>query len=332
MKKNYLFLAAAATMFTACVQNDLVSEIPQETPQAIGFETFANKQTRAITGTNATKLEKFHDNFGVWAYKTPTGSTESTVMDNFKVTYDDATVTDWKYAGVNGQQLKYWDKTATYEFFAYAPYHASNVSIDSDDIQIKEGTYAANENLQTVLSQTQNENTFTGEGESATKSTDWMVAAKITKDGSNKTTVEEVFSHTMSKLTVILKSTVANTKINSVSVNNVYGKGSYENKQWIASGVTTSITGATGNMENDNKGYYTMEYLLIPSTKAPTFSINYTVNGDTYEQKNVYIYGIDKFAANTSYTLTVTIDLAAIQFSAENNDWTPDDNGNTTID
>ena len=58
MKKNYLFLAAAATMFTACVQSDLVSEIPEAAPQAIDFDAFANKTTRGFRVIERGDIEK----------------------------------------------------------------------------------------------------------------------------------------------------------------------------------------------------------------------------------------------------------------------------------
>ena len=54
MKKNYFLLAATTMMLAACAQTDVVNEIAvEETPQAIGFETFANKQTRADDASTA---------------------------------------------------------------------------------------------------------------------------------------------------------------------------------------------------------------------------------------------------------------------------------------
>ena len=50
MKMNYFMLAATAALFAACAETDLVNEIAvEETPQAIGFETFADKVTLAVT-------------------------------------------------------------------------------------------------------------------------------------------------------------------------------------------------------------------------------------------------------------------------------------------
>mgnify|MGYP003293797735 CR=1 FL=1 len=81
MKKNYFMLALASMMMAACANNDLVDEgvVKEEVPQAIGFETFSNKISRQVA--DATKLDSYHDAFGVWAYKTV--GTEKTVMENY---------------------------------------------------------------------------------------------------------------------------------------------------------------------------------------------------------------------------------------------------------
>ena len=343
MKKQYFMIAAAATLFAACAETDVINDIIEESaPQAIGFETFADKITRQVS--NATDLNSYHGAFGVWAYKS-TNSREA-VMPNYQVRYKvDGDNLTWEYAGVNDQTIKYWDKNADYEFYAYAPYNATNVnsSINARTITIKEGEYAANENLQskivdameTGLSTTLNSKKFSGVGDnSSTASTDWMIANVVSKPiESNDTktygTVEEVFTHTMSKLVVKLKSTVANTVINSVSVNDVHGTGSYDGREWsTGENQAKSILGATGTIINAGTHYYTMEYLLIPSNTPPTFSVNYTISGDTYNVEEVAITNITSFKANTKYELTVTIDLNAIQFNATASDFsTPGGDG-----
>lgn len=368
MKKNYVMLAFATLMMAACANNDLVDEVvKEEVPQAIGFETFSNKISRQVTA--ATALNSYHDAFGVWAYKT-VGNLTPTVMDNYKVKYtetettttDDSgttttTTTDsWEYATVDGQSLKYWDKQATnYKFYAYAPYVATPddqdeavVTISADGkISIVDGEYAANENLQSYIvddeetgfTTTLNSKKFTGTGATATNaSTDWMIAdaetVVTTKFGE---TVEEEFKHIMSKLIVILKSDDvaegAEVEVTDVSINNVYGSGSYDGTSWTKSGDLKSIPGLVGKLESTN-GYYSMEYLLIPyeydddvnqDSKVdyvPTFSITYEVNGDKYTVNDAKITGIDKFEANTCYTLTATIGLEPIVFTASAVDFT----------
>ena len=343
MKKNYAMLAFATLMMAACANNDLVDDVvKEEVPQAIGFEEFVGKSTRGI---NTTNLNDFHDGFGVWAYKGDAGSINTPVMENYNVVYDAGADTKWIYKGKTGgtngetvQTLKYWDKLKAYEFYAYAPYN-KNVKIVSKDIQITEGQYAANENLAgETLSTTEPEGTYTGEGNVATnKTTDWMIAAVIPRAANETSTVQEAFTHTLSRLIVNLKSTTPeNITINTVSVNNVYGTGEFKNNKWsVTAGDEVNIPGATGTLvgkETNPEIHYCMEYLLIPSTKKPTFSINYTINGDTYNVEDVDIEGIDKFLQNTCYELTVTIEVAAIKFSATNSIWATPTDGGVTID
>lgn len=321
MKKNYFMLALASMMMAACANNDLVDDlVKEEVPQAIGFETFSNKISRQVA--DATKLDSYHDAFGVWAYKTV--DTEKTVMENYQVVKP-----DWTYAGVGTQTLKYWDKQATkYSFYAYAPHRASGVSITAGKIIIEDGTYAATENLQDGLWQTTiNDKKFTTD-------TDWMIADGIPNYTAFGTEVPEVFKHIMSKLIVILKSNdvAAGTEVivKSVSINNVHGKGNYDGTKWITSDLGKSISGVVGELASKD-GYYSMEYLLIPSTDKPTFSITYTVNDDEYTVSGAEITGIEKFEANTCYTLTATIGLSPIEFTASAVDFGTG-TGSTTID
>ena len=340
MKKSYFLMVAAATMFAACSQSDVLNEVQvQEEAQAIGFSTYSNKATRA---SSSADLETYHATFGVWAYKTYEG-VETNVMPNYVVAYNDAGngSKDWDYDGTTGaaagQVLKYWDKRASYQFFAYAPHNSDNVSIDATSkvISIKDGQYAANENIQTAWG-AQNNGVFTGTGLSAAyKSTDWMIATPVTKAAGVNELVEEQFSHTMSKLIVCLKTTdtfAETITVNSVAVNNVHGSGKYSSDAtgWTTTGSVKTINGQVGDIVAGDT-FYSMEYLVIPSTDAPNFSVNYTINGDTYDVKSQAIAGITEFAPGTVYTLTVTISAEPIHFEATVADWTVGPAGSVTI-
>ena len=328
MKKSYLMMAAAVAMLTACSQTDVLNETQvQEEAQAIGFSTYSNKVTRAIADTDL-------ETFGVWAYKTYEG-TGTSIMANYQVNKPALGDETWVYAGVGEQKLKYWDKRASYKFYAYAPY-AAGVTIDetSKAISIPEGEYAANENLQATFSEVLNTNDFSGTGASRlTESTDWMVADVISRGIGENGLVVENFRHTMSKLIVCFKTEndfSDKITLNSVFVNDVYGTGSYNGTAWTAAGTAKSIKGKVGDIVKE-KTFYSMEYLLIPSDKAPTFSVNYTINGDTYVVENAVIDGINKFESNTVYTLTVTISADPIEFDATVVDWQYKVPGSVTI-
>ena len=99
--KRFLFLGIAATaMLASCTNDETVEMNPQN---AIGFETFVDKSTRA---TDVTK-----DNlraFKVWAYQ---GTRP--ILTGEEVTKPES---DWGYTNT-----QYWVKDQTYNFHAIAP-------------------------------------------------------------------------------------------------------------------------------------------------------------------------------------------------------------------
>ncbi len=122
MKKSYLMIAAAATLFVACAGNDTFKEVAND-EVAIGFESsFASKTTKAEIDNAWMKTSG--DKFGVYGYKQETDKVV-TLFNNERVYY----TTDWEHTSV-----RYWDKSAddAYNFYAYAPYSASAVSFVKD--------------------------------------------------------------------------------------------------------------------------------------------------------------------------------------------------------
>jgi len=136
MKKSYLMIAAAATLLTACMDNDTFNEVDTlEVP--IGFNaTIVNKVTRAeittayLRGVEATQANQVYHDFGVFGYKA--SQSNYPLFDDEQVTVSrtgsgseqDPYVYDWTHSTV-----RFWDKNnnATYTFYAYAPYGAYNV-------------------------------------------------------------------------------------------------------------------------------------------------------------------------------------------------------------
>lgn len=120
MKKHFLFFAMAVAAMTSCMKDEVVASY-EPAPQAIGFESFVNKTTKAIGSTTTpgvdnnsgevSGLSKFyvHGNYGTTA---PYASVfnEVTVTGNV----EDAAV-KWSYYG----DKKYWTNN-TYNFAAYA--------------------------------------------------------------------------------------------------------------------------------------------------------------------------------------------------------------------
>lgn len=209
MKKSYLMIAAAATLLAACTNNDTFKEIDnQET--AISFQPYAGNVTKAaITGDNNTaRLASLATagGFKVYGYKTIETSNLWSQAGSISTIFNGTTVTstnsgsDWSYTG-----LRFWDKTATYNFYAVAPAAPAH------------GTYGIIAPPATNYGRI----TITG-ATSAEKddADDFLIDRNGAKDekGSNHTstsnpTVDFDFHHIMAKVEFALKSTLSSGTI-----------------------------------------------------------------------------------------------------------------------
>ena len=116
--KKFLFLGIAATaMLASCTNDETVEMNPQN---AIGFETFVDKSTRATD-----ILESTLGKFKVWAYQGTTA-----ILTGEEVTKSGS---DCGYTNT-----QYWVKDQTYNFHAIAP-----VICETGDSYTYNGTSAA---------------------------------------------------------------------------------------------------------------------------------------------------------------------------------------------
>ena len=119
--KKYLFIIATAAIVASCTDNDsLKKDIQNGNDEAITFESFTSKQTRAENTSAAYSSDFFnhHETFQVWGFK---NTNEDAVFtgDIVTVTSNGAAtpVYTYKYS-----PLRFWDKAASmYEFYAAAP-------------------------------------------------------------------------------------------------------------------------------------------------------------------------------------------------------------------
>ncbi len=122
MKKSYLMIAAAATLFAACSDNEIKNDVKDFGNSEITFSTYASLQTKAADNSGETKkwdLENHHEDFDVWAWKYYNGAWVSTAV------YNKGTVS-YASSKWSATPLKFWDKSAEkYYFYAAAP-HSDN--------------------------------------------------------------------------------------------------------------------------------------------------------------------------------------------------------------
>lgn len=112
-----ILCATACTLLLAGCEAERIA--PDSTGQAITFST-----PEGWTPLQpATKADFTGDNFGVFAYYTAPDNKTYDFMDNQLVTRNNENV--WVY-----EPVKYWPTNGTLDFYAYAPYLASGVSME----------------------------------------------------------------------------------------------------------------------------------------------------------------------------------------------------------
>ena len=272
MKKNYFLLAATTMMFAACAQTDLVNEVvTEEAPQAIGFETFAEKATRAKSQT--TELSTHHTNYYVWGYKN---------TDNSTLVFAGQEV-----AAANNEYkpVKYWDKAAsTYYFYATAPSGFTFNEVKSGNVVTQNGAYFTLSNVEMKCTNftdgtTQAQTALSKDGGDI----DYMIS---TTTAHNNTTAENQFydpvnfnfKHILSRLNVTVNDKDNNTSditLNFIKVIGLTTKAttftSNENvmdSRWVKdTSVKTDYVSTTSvNVPYGTTGTYVLEALVIPQT------------------------------------------------------------------
>ena len=117
MKKSILLLAVAAS-FAACTQNEEINDAISQ--QEIKFDQVLNKTTKAeIVDKDALATEG-----GFVVY----GGITDLPTDNSKLTFNEVNVYSDGNEGWTYTTKRYWNKTATYNFYAIAPYDPVNGS------------------------------------------------------------------------------------------------------------------------------------------------------------------------------------------------------------
>ncbi len=328
MKKNYFMLAAATMMFAACAETDLVNEVNVEsTPQAIGFETFANKATRAEI-TNVGDLQGV--GFQVWGYKAPTATPmdwddQYTVFNNVAVSYSSS---KWGYA-----DTQYWDRTSTYKFYAAAPSSASS--------------YYSIAPTTGMISITGAESSISTASKDYLIDRDGCTNVDGAYTGTEHADVNFDFHHIMSKVSFKLKAAVPEaivvTRLVMTGWNS--GNGNFvqtltatpgaanEISEWNiptagVGSVTLVGTGSSGtdatitlNADMTTTSKITDEYIIVPQLIAPntlTFTIDFKIGDEVFSAQvgkltSQQVWGTD---AHTTYTISVGPDV--IDFNVTN--------------
>ncbi len=361
MKKNYFMLAAVATLFAACAETDVLVDVSEKesAPQAIGFDAFANKTTRAeITSKDILKNQGY--GFKVWGYKYPstdqniiwndvkdgdvitTSKNYFTVFDGVDVTWRAATegvAAHWGY-----DNTQYWDETATYNFYAVAPADEAS-SISNGKIIIRDVASAhANDSKDYLIDRAGNTNIA----------------------GSAKAVQSFDFNHIMAKLSFVLKADEnINEKITVTSLkmtgwNDAEGTftqtltetpvRTISAEEWELE--TPSVSGefeiVSSNLEISQAGVDVgNKYIVVPQTinytteqdnsgnvtseSGLTFTISYTIADEEFNNQVGVITANQIWGTDTHTTYTITVGPAAIKFDVNSVAGFQASTGSTTI-
>ena len=323
MKKNYVMLAFATLMMAACANNDLVDEglVKEEVPQAIDFDAFANKTSRAEITDATLQNAKFR----VWGYK---GDKNGNAIDWTKqqtVFGEDGTVVEYSTNTWKPVDTKYWDKMTKYNFYAAAP----AVPTGGATYAIQGDMDKENPGFITISN--------VSSGKSAA-SNDFLIArgGTVGVDGNYTGTQHEAvgltFHHTMAKLSFNLVAGISEditvTSLIMTGWDNGVGKFTQkseetpnvlETSEW---NIASTIDGEA-ILVGEGAGNTTVElpkakttvpladtYIMVPqniAVKTLKFTINYEIDGEEYTAhvgtlEDAQIWGTD---SHTTYTITV---------------------------
>ena len=260
--KKYLFIAAAAAMFAACSNEDVLVDgrQPVATESAISFSTFNPNMTRAEnSGEDYTEaLQNYHSTFAVWGYKNTAAITAP--VFNGDVNTWNTTTGVWNYS-----PDRYWDKAADkYEFYAAAPSAGGNGGTWTFVVPTEEtrdnGYFTTTSTLAgTNITKVESNTTYNYVDAFGTTGTtgdvDLMIADKcpITKEYfNNEVTLK--FIHILSRLNIDIQKQGTSLKnkqvlVKSLEVCNLNVAGDY-NESTVPTDGTTLVGGTTARWSN----------------------------------------------------------------------------------
>ena len=314
MKKLFV-CALAASMFTACSQDETIS---QQSPMQISFaNAFVNNATRAVTAVDPSTTDESLTAFDVWGFmNNPSG----VIFEG-----EDVTGSKGNFSYVNTQ---YWVANNTYYFAALAP---MNMDESVLKINVNKDANAAMYGLGTIIYSMQNEE--------QDGSTDLLYAAttRDLKDEIDDSPVKFEFKHLLSKVKFTFKNgfTNPNTKVEvlDIQMKAPYGPGTinlnqenwWSTNQWTLQRPEAQNKffkfGDAGKISYQGEQESADERLLFPTTDwdyVVTFTVklyNGEVEAGTYEHE-INLTGVD-FLIGHAYDLVAELNYNNIDPSGE---------------
>lgn len=243
MKKSIFLLGVAVAAMTSC-SNDKLLDQAEPIQRAIGFDSFVNKGTKAVTETDSPYITNEGalaglQKFNVFGYY----GNEVVVFNNIPVIASkDAQAIKWDYTNNNPTNLKYWTKN-NYYFAAYANKNSSdnlaNVSFSNSTLTFSD--YTVNDEQDLIADVVNKDNTSYQ-----------AYANKVAFD----------FQHLLTKIQFTIKNTSNQYKMRIVSINMAQNGAEASNNDLSSNGFSSSdadILGGLAIKGLSNKGTCTVE-------------------------------------------------------------------------
>lgn len=343
MNKYIYMFAAAGLVLAGCSNNDVRNDIADNEVE-IGFNAISEKITKAEI-KDEDDLAK-EGGFVVWGYKANTAAADWTtdlyaVFDKVDVTPKVAGEGSYNAPGANTDQTawtyadkKYWDKNATYAFYAVAPLQPAGVtySISSDSANAKKISITP---VSYGLA-------------SAAATYDYLIDrdGNIGRNGATDVwkNVDFDFHHIMTKVDFKVKKstdvsqTLTITELKMTGWSNGTGSftqtltttpGTLSNDEWTTkptdkAGNVTLIGTGRGNetvaLANTDAVALTDVYLMVPQDIAAStlkFTVTYKIGDEEFKDQEATITAAQTWGTDSHITYTVTVGPKAIEFDVE---------------
>lgn len=307
MKKNLFFISVAVLALGACTSDNVVEENNSvKQPKEIAIQAITTPNTRAaVDGTTFPDI-----NMKVAAYDVTLG------RDLFGATTFSKSTTTWKGG-------KYWPfATTTINFLAIANANADN------ETGVTWGVTDANYASKVVVAMADNR----------TAQNDLMYAIGTGSNSSGFPTIPMEFKHAQSwvKFTVKAGDATSATAItvNSITLNGVSCQGTYTVTQTNFDQATGQAVAGVWSSYDSNVGNVTLapsfslstsvtdfgSLMVVPNQGMASFTINYTIDGKTYDY--TYSTSSTALAQATKYTYNITLTVHEIEVAPTVADWT----------
>lgn len=300
MKKSIFLLGVAVAAMTSC-SNDKLLDQAEPIQRAIGFESFVNKTTKAITTTDNPTAQAGLSKFYVHGYY---GTTDVFTGKEVTKTIENDNIKSWDYQLANDEQQPYWTNNEYY----FAAYAQGNNGTSINGVQYSNETlsipftaqYTTSEDAVTICNVKD------------------LVADLKTETGliSRTAAVDFSFKHLLAKIKFTIKNnspenlpmTITNLVINGVKINGTFTSTNTANwvpnqSDWVVSGNAMTnfipILGSANQQIVKDGTVVSEDYLVIPQEFGET--IKYSFTARFYDNNNSVVSEVsfdNKFTIN----------------------------------